>query len=242
MSATTAAAPRTLPPAQQKQQTAQPVTAPASMSPACLILGESGTGKTTSLRNMDPAQTLLIQVVRKPLPFKVAGWKTFDGKEGNIYQSDNPDRIIQAMRSTKRPVVVIDDFQYVLSNEYMRRTKETGYQKFTDIGKNAWEIFNASTSLRSDQRCYILAHTAVDEEGRSKLKTVGKFIDEKITPEGLFSIVLSTHVQDGRYFFATQNSGQDTTKSPMGMFTTPLIDNDLAAVDRAIVEYYKDSI
>lgn len=207
------------------------------MSIASLILGESGTGKSTSLRNMDPAHTLLIQAIHKPLPFRSSDWKPVqDG--GNIIVCDQSANIIGAMRKTSREVVVIDDWQYILANEYMRRTDETGYQKFTDIGKHAWDILVAAADLAPNKRVYIMAHTQTDEQGKSRVKTIGKMLDEKITPEGMFSIVLNTVVQNGNYLFATRNNGSNTTKSPLGLFDDELIDNDLAVVDSAIFKYY----
>jgi hypothetical protein len=208
-----------------------------NMSISALILGESGTGKSTSLRNLDPAQTLLIQAIRKPLPFRSSDWKLVK-EGGNIIVTDQAADIIKAMRKTTRQVIVIDDWQYILANEYMRRTDETGYQKFTDIGRKAWDILSAASDLDAGKRVYILAHTQSDEHGRSHIKTIGKMLDDKITPEGMFSIVLNTAVQNGNYLFATRNNGSNTTKSPLGLFDDELIDNDLAAVDAAIFTYY----
>ena len=207
------------------------------MSISALILGESGTGKSTSLRNLDPAQTLLIQAIRKPLPFRSKDWKPVK-EGGNIIVTDQASDIIKAMRKTTRQVIVIDDWQYILANEYMRRTDETGYAKFTEIGRKAWDILTAASDLDAGKRVYILAHTQSDEHGRSRIKTIGKMLDEKITPEGMFSIVLNTAVQNGNYLFATRNNGSNTTKSPIGLFDDELIDNDLAAVDAAIFNYY----
>lgn len=209
------------------------------MSIASMILGESGTGKTTSLRNLDPRRVLLIQPVRKPLPFKGA-WKKYSKADasGSIVRTDDAQTIIGAMQRINREIVVVDDFQYVLANEFMRRSSEQGFAKFTDIGRNAWDILMAASALADDRRVYIMCHTANDEFGRVKMKTIGKLLDEKITPEGLVTMVLRTVVQDGHYKFATQNNGQDTTKSPMGMFKEHVIDNDLALVDTAVCDYY----
>jgi hypothetical protein len=210
------------------------------MSIATMILGESGTGKTASLRNLDPAKTLLLQAVRKPLSFRAAGWATYSKaqKTGSVITTDNPAHIEGAMRTIDRPIVVIDDFQYVLANEFMRRSDEKGFEKFTDIGRHAWDILRAASDLSDTRRVYILAHTANDDAGRTKMKTIGKLLDDKITPEGLVTICLRTVVRDGQYLFSTQNNGSDTSKSPMGMFADMLIDNDLAAVDAAICDYY----
>jgi len=211
------------------------------MSIASLILGESGTGKSTALRNLDPSQTLLIQAVRKPLPFRATGWKVNpggkDGK-GNVFVTDEAAKIEKLMRASPHEIVVVDDFQYVLANEFMRRSDEKGFEKFTDIGRHAWNILMAASELAEHRRVYILGHTTTDEFGRTRAKTIGKLLDEKVTVEGLFTIVLRTAVRDGQYLFLTQNNGQDTTKSPMGLFSAPAIDNDLAAVDAAITEFY----
>lgn len=210
------------------------------MSIATLVLGESGTGKSTSLRNFDPVDTLLIQSIHKPLPFRSVDWKihSTDTPEGNIFITDNADQICNVMAKTKRNIIVIDDYQYIMANEFMRRGKEKGYDKFTDIGFNGWKIFDLATKLPPEKRVYILAHTQNDDFGRTKIKTIGKMLDEKITLEGIVTICLRTHVADGKYLFSTQNNGSDTVKSPMGLFDSDLIDNDLKAVDDAICEYW----
>lgn len=212
------------------------------MSIATLVIGESGTGKSTSMRNFPATDTLLIQTVKKPLPFRSPDWRRFDKQScpaGNVFATDDSRRIVELMHKTRRPVVIVDDFQYLLANEYMRRSDEKGYEKFTDIGRHAWDVLSAASALADSTRVYILAHSATDDFGRTRAKTIGKLLDEKITVEGLFSIVLRTVVRDGAYFFATRNSGQDTTKTPIGLFSDDLIDNDLAAVDASICEYYE---
>lgn len=212
------------------------------MSIATMVIGESGTGKSASMRNLSAADTLLIQTVKKPLPFRSAEWKRFDKEHcptGNIFTTDDSRQIVSLMQRTRRPIIVIDDFQYLLANEYMRRSDEKGFEKFSDIGRHAWDVLSAASQLGDRTRVYILAHSATDEFGRTRAKTIGKLLDEKITVEGLFSIVLRTVVRDGDYHFATRNTGQDTTKSPIGLFDADLIDNDLAAVDAAICEYYE---
>lgn len=203
------------------------------MSIATLILGQSGTGKTASLRHLDPADAALIQVVSKPLPFRDTGWRKF--------ATDNWQTLIRAAQKAAHggaKVIVVDDFQYLLANEFMRRTDEKGFDKFTDIGRHAWEVITALSALPEDVRVYILAHTQEDDYGRTKMKTIGRMLDEKITPEGLFTIVLRTQVQDGNYLFRTVNDGSDTTKAPMGLFDSDTVDNDLAEVDARIRDYY----
>lgn len=211
------------------------------MSIATLILGNSGSGKSTSLRNMDPAATMLIQCIKKPLPFKRPGWKLRADirDEGNVLQTDDPIVIEKFMRNTKRDVLVIDDYQAVMVNELMNRSSERGYDKFTDIGKNAWNVFNTAGALAPHKRVYILAHTQTDDLGNVRMKTVGKMVDQTLVPEGYFTIVLRTDVTSGVYTFATQTNGQDCAKSPIDMFADRLIPNDLAEVDAAICAYYE---
>ncbi len=211
------------------------------MAIVTMILGESGTGKTTSLRNMPPAETLLLQAIKKPLPFRSKTWKYWDKvatPQGNIFVRDDSDKIIVAMKGTKRKIIVLDDFQYVLAHEYMRRSAETGYTKFTEIGRHAWDILSTAAALPDDVRVYILAHTETTETGKVKAKTIGKMLDEKITIEGMVTIVLRTAVINSQYIFTTQNNGNDTVKSPIGLFDTEHIDNDLKSVDDAIQAYY----
>lgn len=210
------------------------------MSLATLILGESGTGKSTSLRNLNPADTLLIQTIKKPMPFRAKGWTTL-GKgtsDGCIWHCDDSAKIVTAMSRSTRPVIVIDDFQYLLANEFMRRTEERGYDKFTEIGRHAWDVLSAASALPDSTRVYILSHTETSDAGRTKMKTLGRMLDEKITVEGMFSIVLRTRVVNDQYLFSTRNNGADTVKSPLGLFEQDLIDNDLSAVDHAICAYY----
>lgn len=210
------------------------------MSVACMILGQSGTGKTTSLRNLNPADVLLIQCIKKPLPFRATGWKTrlTLKSEGNVIQTSDPVVIEKCLRQSRAEIVVIDDYQSVMVNQLMDRSSEKGYDKFTDIAKGAWNVFNAAGDLAEHRRVYILAHTQTDDFGQTRMKTVGKMVDQTLVPEGYFTIVLRTEVINGNYKFATQTNGQDCCKSPMGMFPDMHIDNDLAMVDKEISSFY----
>lgn len=210
------------------------------MSIATLILGSSGSGKSTSLRNLDPARTLLIQCLKKPLPFRATGWKVRQSlkDEGNVIQTDSPEIIDKILRHSPHDIVVIDDYQAVLVNELMARSDEKGFDKFVAIAKGAWNIFNAAGALAHHRRVYILAHTQTDDAGQVRMKTVGRMVDEKIVPEGYFTIVLRTEVVNGEYRFSTQTNGNDCVKSPLGMFEERHIPNDLAAVDAAICDFY----
>jgi hypothetical protein len=209
------------------------------MSVPVLILGESGSGKSYSIHNMVATETLLIQAIAKPLPFKNANWQLFDKetKKGNIFVTDKAADILMLMNNTKRKIIVIDDFQYILANELMRRYMERGYDKFSEIGYNGWNLVSTAAALSPDVRVYILGHSHTDENGKTKIKTPGKLLDTH-SVEGMFSIVLRNVVMDREYLFATKTSGSDTVKTPVGMFETDVIPNDLAFVDAQICKYY----
>lgn len=208
------------------------------MSIATLILGQSGTGKSTSLRNLDPRKVLLLQVVKKPLPFRSSDWKYLTKDGGSIYVSDDPAMIIKRMQQTSREIIIIDDYQYVMANEYMRRSAETGFSKFTEIGRKTWDVFTEASNLADNKRVYILSHTEENDQGKTKIKTIGKMLDEKITLEGMTTICLQTAIINEQHVFLTKNNGNNTVKSPIGLFESEHIDNDLNAVDLAICEYY----
>lgn len=195
-----------------------------------LILGESGTGKSASLRNFKPSDLKVINVANKPLPFK----NKFESISTDDYKT-----IIKELKLNKKKVSVIDDAQYLMANEFMRRATERGFDKFTEIAQNFWNLVNVVKDLPADQVVYFLAHIERDANGNEKIKTIGKLLDEKITVEGMFTIVLKTNVTDGQYSFVTQNSGHDTVKSPIGMFPSVVIDNDLKYVDEKIRNYYE---
>lgn len=201
------------------------------MGQKVLIIGQSGTGKSTSMRNFDRNEVCLIKAINKQLPFR--------GKFEETHVTDNVANIIKLMKATTKKIIVIDDAQYLMCNEFFRRATETGWQKYTDIGKNFYDVLTATDSLAEDVIVYFMLHIDKDEDGNVKIKTIGKMLDEKLTVEGTATIVLMTSVVDGKYTFQTQNSGKDICKSPMGMFKNFLIENDLKMVDGIIREYYE---
>jgi len=207
-----------------------------------MILGESGSGKTASLRNLNPDDVILIQAVKKPLPFRNA-FKPWDSasKQGSVVVTDSSANICKAIKAFPgygKKIIIIDDYQYTMANEYMRRATETGFAKFTEIARHAWDIAMCAQEAPDDVRIYLLSHTNSDDQGRIKAKTIGKMLDEKITLEGLFTIVMRAMRLDGKYLFSTQNNGNDTVKTPMGLFQDETIDNDLSVIDQEIKTYY----
>ena len=175
----------------------------------------------------------VVNVQGKILPFR--------GSADIVQENtDNADEIVTAIEKyaeTYRSIVV-DDFQYIMANEFMRRAYEGGWDKFTEIGRHAWDVVDCVRNLQRDVIVYVMCHTDTDQSGFERLKTIGKMLDEKIFLEGMSAIVLKTNVSDGKYSFLTQNSGKDTVKSPADMFPAYAINNDLWYVDQKIREYY----
>jgi len=215
------------------------------MSTPVLIMGKSGTGKSRAIGSLDPATTFLINVIGKDLPFR--GWKKkytlLDKKgTGNMINTDSYETIAKTLTwiAKERPentAIVIDDFQYLMADEFMRRASEKGYEKFTEIGKHAWELLWNSRFIGDNRAIFFLSHSDINDLGEEKVKTIGKLLDEKICVEGMFSIVLNTFVDNGNYYFETQNNGHNTTKSPEGMFESLRIPNDLKYILDSITKW-----
>lgn len=204
------------------------------MATAVLIMGESGSGKSASLRNFAPNEVSVFNVTSKPLPFKQG--KTKIPKIDNATYAD----IANALAKPNKRAYVIDDAGYLLSFEMFKRANETGYSKFTDMAKNFFDMLDfINTKLPNDIIVYITMHTEDDSEmHKIKAKTIGKMLDQNLKIEGLFSIVLrATQTEEG-YKFVTKDDMISTAKSPIGMFESDTIDNDLKEVDRIIREYY----
>ena len=204
------------------------------MATAVLIMGESGSGKSASLRNFAPNEISVFNVTNKPLPFKQG--KTKIPKIDNATYAD----IANALANPNKRAYVIDDAGYLLSFEMFKRANETGYSKFTDMAKNFFNMLDfINTKLPNDIIVYITMHTEDDSEmHKTKAKTIGKMIDQNLNLEGLFTIVLRAMQTEEGYKFITRDDRVSTAKSPMGMFESDKIDNDLKEVDRIIREYY----
>lgn len=194
-----------------------------------MVYGQSGTGKSTSLRNFSPEEVSIINVSGKPLPFR---------KKLPTWCTDSYAEIVQVLPKIKAPSIVIDDATYLMTNEFMKNAMVTGYQKFTVMALNFSSLIEIARTLPGDKIVYFIGHSDQADDGREHFKTIGKMLDNYVTVEGKFTIVLKTVVKDGEYYFSTQNSGQDTVKTPMEMFDQELIPNDLHMVDETIRNYY----
>ena len=195
-----------------------------------LIIGESGSGKTFSIRNFDPNEVGIFSVEKGRLPFK----GDFKVKKKATYRD-----ILAAFKDPKLKRYVIDDSQFLMVNAMFDRAKETGYGKYTDFALDFRNLVHAvNHALPDDVIVYFLHHTETDSNtGKVKAKTMGKMLDNQLTLEGLFSIVLQCATDGKKHTFITQSDGNTTAKSPFGMFPEK-IDNDLAAVDKAIRDFW----
>lgn len=200
------------------------------MAVIVMLYGNSGSGKTTSLRNFQAGEMSVFNVSKKPFPFKC----NFGHLETDDYKT-----IKDALAKAQSPSIAIDDATYLIVNEFMRTAKVASFQKFTDMALNFWELVRfCNEQLPPDKIVYFIGHSEMSESGNEKFKTIGRLLDEKVCLEGLFTIVLKTVVQDGKYYFSTQTNGQDTVKSPMEMFQSKYIPNDLKSVDETIRNFY----
>lgn len=195
-----------------------------------LVLGASGSGKSTSMRNFEPDEVGIFNVAGKPLPFRKKIPKVDNATYNSIYK---------VLKEPKLKKYVIDDSQYLMAFESFDHAKETGYGKFTNMALNFRNLIDFIVrGTPNDVIVYMLHHTELSEDGKLKAKTLGKMLDNQLTVEGLFSIVLLCQVEGSEHFFITNSDGSNPAKSPMEMFELK-IDNDLKMVDSTIREYYE---
>lgn len=201
------------------------------MGTPVLILGASGSGKSTSLRNFKPTEVGVFNVAGKPLPFRK--------KMSYVNNNATYETITASLQKNTLNCYVIDDAQYLMAFEFFDRAKETGFAKFADLGNHFYNLLKfIRLWTRDDTIVYLLAHTDVEDSGYVKMKTLGRMLDEKLCVEGLFSIVLLAETNGKEHWFTTQSNGRTTAKSPMEMFELK-IPNDLKMVDNTIREYYE---
>lgn len=224
------------------------------MGQGVLIIGESGSGKSTAGRNLDPKETVWVNVANKPLPFK--GWKSKysilnkENPKGNLVKASKAAEILKTMKHVSDNMlhiktILVDDWQYQAAFLFFDRIDDKGYDKFTEIAKGISDLARAPITLRDDLTVVFLTHSeeTQDQKGRrkTKAKTAGKLVDNSLTLEGLFSIVLYARIamtEKGReYVLDTVSDGTNTCKSPMGMFETETIPNDFQIVLDAIKDF-----
>ena len=213
------------------------------MSKVICIAGESGSGKTTSMEKLNPKETYYIDCDKKGLSWK--GWKEQYNKENkNYYATDIPGDVETIIKGIdeKRPeikYIVIDTLNGIMIGDEMRRAKEKGYDKWTDLATSVWNIVDSAYSYRDDLTFIFVCHTQTerDESGFSftRIKTSGKKLD-KISLESKFTTVLIAKAVDGNYIFETK-ANKSTAKTPKGAFDKDFIPNDITLVIEALKDY-----
>ena len=194
-----------------------------------LVLGESGSGKSYSTQTLPIEETKILSVMKPILPYR---------KKVDMVFTPTAKDVIREMHNTDKKIIVIDDFQYILGVPMMARIGEKGWDKYNEIEQGYSDILAEINTLPQNTIVILTSHTETTDDGRTKIKTIGKALDKYLTVEGLFMIVLGTQVIDGKYYFITQNNGANTLKSPEGMFPSTYIPNDLAYVVDKIRNYY----
>lgn len=199
------------------------------MGVSVLILGHSGSGKSTSLRNFNPGEIGVFNVANKPLPFR--------NKLSTVSKPDY-DMIKATLKGNNLNAYCIDDANYLMAFQNFSLAKQKGYDKFTDMAVNFEQLLEAANYTSPDTITYFLMHPDYDESGRMKPKSIGKMLDNQLTIEGMFPIVLLAYQDDNGFHFATKSDGTNPVKTPMGMFEDAVIDNDLKTVDGIIRDYW----
>lgn len=219
------------------------------MAEKTLIIAKSGSGKSASLRNVDPEKAVCVQVISKRLPFP-------DGKNWKLWEKATEEKpangsrivisdpkiiskfIVKAVEAGKK-IIIIDDLVYSMANKVMDEVENKDWDKWTYLAKEIYDLFKSIDDLPEDVRVYFLTHTEEDANGNIKMKTAGKLLDNLITPEGMFTIVLGAALKDEKYVFKTKKEHvSEPYKTPMGMFENTYIENDLKVVDQTICDYY----
>lgn len=200
------------------------------MGAVVLVLGKSGSGKSTSLRNFTPDEIGILNVLGKPLPFKGGATFTQVRKPGYAF-------IIDALRRNSRRAYAIDDSTYLMQNENFNRARENGYGKFTEIAQHFQQLIDMALATDENTIVYLLHHVDENTDGSEKVKTVGKMIDEKYCIEGACPVVIDCVVRDGEHVFVTKNDGMNLAKAPIDSLPE-VMPNDLKAVDTALREFW----
>lgn len=195
-----------------------------------LMIGKSGSGKSTSLRNFKKEEVAIVNVLGKPLPFK---------SDLNAPKCDDYNIILKSIAATDKKTIIIDDANYLITNEFMNKSSIKGYDKYNEIANNFFNLINGIKNITGGKTVYLIMHEDTDEDGNIKPKTIGKLLDDKINIQGMFTICIRCVYEDSKYLFKLKTNGQDCVKTPFGMFEDETMDNDLKAFDDIVREYYE---
>ena len=194
-----------------------------------LLIGKSGSGKSASLRNFKKEEIAIANVLGKPLPFKT---------DLDAPKVDDYNVILKAIEKTDKKVIVIDDANYLITNEFMNKSSVKGFDKYNEMGNNFFNLINGIKNVEGGKTVYLIMHEDTDDEGNVKPKTIGKLLDDKVNIQGMFTICIRSMFDNGNYIFRLKTNGQDCVKTPIGLFDEDQMENDLKKVDEKIREYY----
>ena len=195
-----------------------------------LLIGKSGSGKSASMRNFKKEEIAIANVLGKPLPFK----SNLDAPK-----VDNYDILLKAIQNTDKKIIVVDDANYLITNEFMNKSSVKGFDKYNEMGNNFFNLINGIKNIEGGKTVYLIMHEDTDDEGNVKPKTIGKLLDDKVNIQGMFTICLRSMYDNGNYIFRLKTNGQDCVKTPIGLFDEEQMENDLKLVDTKIREYYE---
>lgn len=194
-----------------------------------LLIGKSGSGKSASLRNFKKDEIAIANVLGKPLPFK---------SDLEAPKVDDYNILLKAIQTTNKKIIVVDDANYLITNEFMGKTSVKGFDKYNEMGNNFFNLINGIKNIDGGKTVYLIMHEDIDDQGNIKPKTIGKLLDEKVNIQGMFTICIRSMFENGNYIFRLKTNGQDCVKTPIGMFDEDEMENDLKLVDDKIREYY----
>ncbi len=195
-----------------------------------LLIGKSGSGKSASMRNFKKEEIAIANVLGKPLPFK----SNLDAPK-----VDNYDILLKAIQNTDKKVIVVDDANYLITNEFMNKSSVKGFDKYNEMGNNFFNLINGIKNIEGGKTVYLIMHEDTDDDGNVKPKTIGKLLDDKVNIQGMFTICLRSMYDNGNYIFRLKTNGLDCVKTPIGLFEEEQMENDLKLVDTKIREYYE---
>lgn len=195
-----------------------------------LLIGKSGSGKSASMRNFKKDEIAIVNVLGKPLPFK---------NDLNAPKCDDYKTILAAIEKTDKKTIVIDDANYLITNEFMAKSSIKGFDKYNELANNFWNLIQGIKNIKGGKTVFLIMHEDADEDGNVKPKTIGKLLDDKVNVQGMFTVCIRSMFENGNYIFRLKTNGQDCVKTPIGMFEEEEIENDLKKVDEIVRDYYE---
>lgn len=195
-----------------------------------LLIGRSGSGKSASMRNFKKDEIAIVNVLGKPLPFK---------NDLNAPKCDDYKTILAAIEKTDKKTIVIDDANYLITNEFMAKSSIKGFDKYNELANNFWNLIQGIKNIKGGKTVFLIMHEDADEDGNVKPKTIGKLLDDKVNVQGMFTVCIRSMFENGNYIFRLKTNGQDCVKTPIGMFEEEEMENDLKKVDEIVRDYYE---